>query len=138
MTATVIDHAIELDFGATGSGEATAATTRRRPTATTSWTSSCRAARPAEHHFYRLLGDVTGDGVVDNNDLNAIAAELGNSSPDGMTPLDADVNGDGSVTAMDTTLAGIAGQGPQARIGPAPGLSRVRKPRSMILLVLAH
>ena len=29
-----------------------------------------------KHEFYRLLGDVTGDGVVDNNDLNAIATEM--------------------------------------------------------------
>jgi hypothetical protein len=32
------------------------------------------------HHFYRLLADATGDGVVDNNDLNAIAAEINLSS----------------------------------------------------------
>ena len=57
------------------------------------------------HHFYRLLGDVTGDGMVDNNDLNAIAAEINLSTPTGCTPLTADVNGDGTVTAFDLTLA---------------------------------
>ena len=36
-----------------------------------------------KHDFYRLLGDVTGDGVVDNNDLTAIATELTLSSPTG-------------------------------------------------------
>jgi hypothetical protein len=43
--------------------------------------------------------------VVDNNDLNAIATEIGQSSPAGMTPLTADVNGDGMVTTIDQTLA---------------------------------
>ena len=57
------------------------------------------------HHFYRLLGDVTGDGVVDNNDLNEIAAEINLSSQSGMTPLNADVTGAGTVTAFDLTLA---------------------------------
>jgi hypothetical protein len=59
----------------------------------------------AAHHFYRLLGDVTGDGVVDNNDLNAIAASIGDSSPTGWTPLSADVTGAGAVTTLDLTLA---------------------------------
>jgi len=59
----------------------------------------------AVQHSYRLLGDVTGDGVVDNNDLNAVAAAVGQSTPPGMTALNADVNGDGSVTAFDLTLA---------------------------------
>jgi len=59
----------------------------------------------AVHHFYRLLGDVTGDGVVDNNDLNDIAASIGYSSPTGWTPLSADVTGAGTVTAFDLTLA---------------------------------
>ena len=48
---------------------------------------------------------VTGDGLVDNNDLNAVAAAIGQATPPGMTPLNADVNGDGSVTAFDQTLA---------------------------------
>ncbi len=37
----------------------------------------------AVHHFYRLLGDVTGDGMVDANDLNEIAAEINLSSQAG-------------------------------------------------------
>jgi hypothetical protein len=59
----------------------------------------------AVHHFYRLLGDVNGDGVVGNHDLSAIAAAIGQSTRPGLTPLNADVNGDGSVTAFDRTLA---------------------------------
>ena len=50
-------------------------------------------------------GDVTGDGTVDNNDLNEIAAEINLSNPVGLAPLGADVNGDGVVSAVDLTLA---------------------------------
>ena len=59
----------------------------------------------AVHHFYRLLGDVTGDGTVDNNDPNEIAAEINLSNPTGLAPLGADVNGDGTISALDLTLA---------------------------------
>jgi hypothetical protein len=43
--------------------------------------------------------------VVDNDDLNAIAAVIGQSTPTGVTPRDAEISGDGSVTAFDLTLA---------------------------------
>ena len=43
--------------------------------------------------------------MVNNNDLTAIATALALSAPTGYTPLSADVNGDGSVTAFDATLA---------------------------------
>ena len=33
------------------------------------------------HHFYRLLGDVDGDEIVDANDLNEIAASINETSP---------------------------------------------------------
>jgi hypothetical protein len=102
VSVSVIDHAIELDFGSKGIGgnpNTTAADGYyeldiKLPNGTT-----------AVHHFYRLLGDVTGDGVVDNNDLNAIAAEINLSNLTGMAPLGADVNGDGTVSALDLTLA---------------------------------
>jgi len=101
-TLKVIDHAIEIDFGAGGIGGSPSTTTAdgyyeldvKLPNGTT-----------AVHHFYRLLGDVTGDGTVDNNDLNEIAAEINLSSQTGMTALNADVNGDGTVSALDLTLA---------------------------------
>ena len=97
----VIDHAIEIDFGSGGIGgnpNTTAAdgyyeVDIKLPNGQTS-----------VHHFYRLLGDVTGDGIVDNNDLNEIAASIGQSSPTGLTPLSADVTG-WAVTAFDLTLA---------------------------------
>ena len=63
------------------------------------------------HHFYRLLGDVNGDGTVDQNDLNEIAAARGqsvsqiataiNQPASGLTALSMDVNGDGSVNTTD-------------------------------------
>src|SRR5207248_3357965 len=59
----------------------------------------------AVHHFDRLLGDVARDGVVNDDDLNAIAAEIGQSTRSGMAPLNADANGDGSITAFGLTLA---------------------------------
>ncbi len=57
------------------------------------------------HEFDRRLGDVTGDGMVDNNDLGAIASELTLSAQTGFPPPSADANGDGTVAAMDLTPA---------------------------------
>ena len=102
VSVSLVDHAIELDFGASGLGGSPNTTTAdgyyeidiKLPGGTT-----------AVHHFYRLLGDVTGDGVVDINDLNEIAAEINLSSPTGFSPLGADVNGDGSISALDLALA---------------------------------
>ncbi len=84
VTASVIDHAIELDFGASGlcgSPTTTAADGYyeidiKLPGGTTD-----------AHHFYRLLGDVTGDGTVDENDLDEIATAINLSNPTGFAPL---------------------------------------------------
>ena len=102
VNVQLIDHAIEIDFGAGGIGGSPNTTAAdgyyevdiRLPDGQTS-----------EHHFYRLLGDVDGDGIVDQNDLNEIAASIGETSPAGWSPLSADVTGAGSVTAFDLTLA---------------------------------
>jgi hypothetical protein len=101
-TLDVIDHAIEIDFGSGGLGNSPSTTAAdgyyevdiKLP-----------SGQIAVHHFYRLFGDVDGDGIVDQNDLNQIAAEIGTTSPVGWTPLSADVTGAGSVTAIDLTLA---------------------------------
>ena len=99
----MIDHAIELDFGANGIGGSPNTTAAdgyyeldiKLPNGTT-----------AVHHFYRLLGDVTGDGVVDNNDLNDDRRRDQPRKPSrAWTPLNADVTGAGTVTALDLTLA---------------------------------
>jgi hypothetical protein len=99
---TVIDHAIEIDFGSGGIGGNPNTTTAdgyyavdiKLPNNQTS-----------VHHFDRLLGDVNGDGIVDQNDLNEIAAEINEMSPTGWTPLSADVTGSGAITAFDMTIA---------------------------------
>ena len=102
VTVSIIDHAIELDFGANGLGGSPSTTT-----ADGYYELDIKLPGGATdvHHFYRMLGDVTGDGTVDNNDLNEIAAEINLSSPTGLAPLGADVNGDGAVSALDLTLA---------------------------------
>ncbi len=102
VNVEVIDHAIELDFGANGLGGSPNTTT-----ADGYYELDIKLPNGAVgvHHFYRLLGDVTGDGLVDSNDLNEIAAEINLSNAAGLAPLGADVNGDGTVSALDLTLA---------------------------------
>ena len=102
VNVSVIDHAIEIDFGSAGIGGNPSSTAADGyyeldillPNGQTS-----------VHHFYRLLGDVTGDGIVDNNDLNEIAASLGKSALVGLAPLNADVTGGGTITGNDLTVA---------------------------------
>jgi hypothetical protein len=101
-TVKVIDHAIEIDFGASGIGGT--------PTTTAADGYYEVNIKPpggalSVHHFDRLLGDVAGDGIVDQNDLNEIAASIGETSPIGWAPLSADVTADESVTAIDLTFA---------------------------------
>jgi hypothetical protein len=105
VSVAVIDHAIELDFGAYGVGETSASNNTTAADGYYELDLLLPDGQTAAHHFYRLLGDVTVDGVVDNNDLTAIAAAVGQSTPPGMTPPNADVNGDDSVTSFDLTLA---------------------------------
>ena len=98
----MIDHAIELDFGAGGIGG------NPNTTAADGYYEvdiKLPDGQVAVHHFYRLLGDVDGDGIVDESDLNEIATEIGTASPVGWTPLSADVTGSGSVTTIDLMLA---------------------------------
>jgi hypothetical protein len=104
VNVAVLDYAIELDFGVTGIGESTGSNNTIAADGYYELDVLLPDHSTAVHHFYRLLGDVTGDGLVDNNDLNAVAAAVGRSTPAGMTPLNADVNGDGAVTAFDMTL----------------------------------
>jgi hypothetical protein len=101
----VIDHAIEIDFGAVGIGAIAGSNNTTAADGYYELDLVLPGGPTAVHHFDRLLGDVTGDGVVDNRDLNAVGAAMGRSAPVGLAPLNADVNGDGSVTAFDTTLA---------------------------------
>lgn len=98
----VLDHAIEIDFGSggiLGTPSTTAADGYYKVVI------SLPGQSPVTHFFDRILGDVNGDGIVDQNDLNEIAASINQTSQLGWNPLSADVNGDGTVTAFDLTLA---------------------------------
>ncbi len=54
-----------------------------------------------DFHFHRLFGDTNGDRIVDSLDEKAIVAAFGRTGP----TLDADVNGDGYVNALDRLFA---------------------------------
>jgi hypothetical protein len=102
VSVDVIDHAIEIDFGSGGLGG--------NPSTTVAdgyyeVDIKLPGGQVAVHHFDPLLGDVDGDGIVDQNDLNEIAAEMNATSPVGRTPLSADVTGSGSVTSLYLALA---------------------------------
>ncbi len=99
---SVIDHAIEIDFGSGGIGNSPTTTT---PDGYYEVDIKLPNRQTVVHHFDRLLGDVAGDGVVDQNDLNEIAASIGETSEVGWAPLSAAVTGDGSVTSLDLLLA---------------------------------
>ncbi len=99
---SVLDHAIEINFGSGGIGNS--------PTSTAAdgyyeVDIKLPSGQTAVHHFDRLLGDVAGDGIVDQNDLNEIAASIGETSQMGWAPLSASVTGDGTVSSLDLLLA---------------------------------
>ncbi len=98
----VIDHAIEIDFGTGGLGGSPATT---GADGYYEVDIHLPGGQTAVHHFFRLLGDVDGDGLVDANDLNEIAASINDTSPIGWTPISSDLTGAGRVTALDLTLA---------------------------------
>jgi uncharacterized repeat protein (TIGR01451 family) len=98
----VLDHAIEINFGSGGvldSPNSTAADGYYEVDI------HLPNGNVSTHYFYRLLGDVDGDQTVDSNDLNSISENLNETSQIGWTALSADVNGDGTVAALDLTLA---------------------------------
>ncbi len=117
---SVIDNAIEIDFG-TGGVDPTGINNANNSTAADGYyalsfaPSGSQSGVGSTQHFYRLLGDVNGDGTVDQNDLNEIAATRGQSATQiatainqpasGLTALSMDVNGDGSVNTTDLALA---------------------------------
>ena len=94
----VLDHAIEVDFGAAGIG-GNASTTGGD--GYYELDVLLPNGQETTLHFYRLLGDVDGDGTVGNNDINVITAALGETG----IGLDADVDGSGTVNATDRTVA---------------------------------
>ena len=108
VSATVIDHAIELDFGTYGIGDVSGSNNTTAVDGYYELDIALPNGQTAVHHFDRLLGDVNGDGIVDSNDLNEVAAAVGQASPSGMTPLNPDANGDGSVGTLDSLVTSRA------------------------------
>ncbi len=104
---TALDHAIELDFGVLGLG----GVARGNQSLNAYWNAliggdgyyeldiDLGGGNTKAEFFDRLLGDVTGDGVVDSTDLNNISGAIG------LAGNLYDVNGDGSVDIVDKQLA---------------------------------
>lgn len=110
---SVVDHAIEIDFGQYGLGGAA----RGNLSLNDYWSDMAGGdgyyeldvdlngdgviTLNEQFFFYRLLGDVDGRETVDNTDVTEITAALGQTGV--LIPLD--VNGDGSVDTTDKALA---------------------------------
>ena len=129
----VIDNAIEIDFGAGGIGGNPGTTAADGYYALTFTPPGGQPGVGSTHHFYRLLGDVNGDGTVDQNDLNEIAAARGQSvsqiadgdQPAGVGP-DAPEHGRQRrrLGQHDGPAAGDEVQGQFAEERTAPGMRR--------------
>jgi uncharacterized repeat protein (TIGR03803 family) len=114
---SVVDNAIEIDFGVGGIEGKSGSIAPDGYYALSFKPTGSQSGVAATHHFYRLLGDVNGDGEVDQNDINAIAAAKGESvaaialaigqPATSLAPLSMDVNGDGVVNAIDQALASL-------------------------------
>ena len=112
---SVIDNAIEIDFGAAGIGGNAGTTAGDGYYALSFTPTGSQPGVSSTHHFYRLLGDVVGTGTVTQLDLADIAAARNQSvsliaaaidqPASGLIPLGMDVNGDGKVDNTDLTLA---------------------------------
>jgi hypothetical protein len=90
----VVDHAIEIDFGALGLGG--------NPNSSTGdgyyEVDIDGVSQP--YFFTRLLGDANGDGTVNQADVRLVQGSVGRTG----TGLQGDVNGDGAVTKTDLAL----------------------------------
>ena len=95
-----VDHVIEMDFGVSGLG-GNANSTAGDGYYAIDLDLDGNGSFETVQHFYRLLGDVNGDHVVDNTDIGIITLAFGQSG----SGLEADANGDGVVNALDRTLA---------------------------------
>jgi hypothetical protein len=97
---TVIDHAIEFDFGAGGIG-GSATSTLGDGLYELELDLDGDGLFETSRSFHRLLGDVNGDGVVNQTDLDLIALDYNTTNANVPT----DVNGDGRVNSLDGLLA---------------------------------
>jgi hypothetical protein len=96
----LLDHVLELDFGSLGLG-GSPATNAADGYYKLQLDLDNNGSFETERDFYRLFGDVNGDRIVDNADINLITLALGQSGAN----LNADITGDGSVNALDRTYA---------------------------------
>ena len=81
---------------------------RRNPNATQTLTIHVTAMNHTSGQFllgFYLPGDVNGDGVVSQADLQAIKSQIGQKSGNSTYNFDADVNRDGRINAADMMLA---------------------------------
>jgi hypothetical protein len=113
----VLDHAIEINVGPGGIGGSPNATAADGYYEFDIKLPDCQTS---VHHFYRLLSDVDSDGIVDQNDLNEVAASMNETSPARWTAVSANVTGAGAVTALDLTLA-TRSRGRKLASGLRPG-----------------
>jgi hypothetical protein len=98
-----VDHLLEFDFGTNGIG-GDRNTSAGDGYYALAFDLDANGSLETELDFYRLLGNVNSDRIVDNLDIAAISAVLGRTGSN----LDEDVNGDGVVNALDRTLASRA------------------------------
>jgi hypothetical protein len=91
---SVVDRAIEFNFGAKGLGGS--------PTSTLGdgYYEIDVDGIAQSFYFDRILGDVNGDGSVDANDVNLVTQLLGRS----VTGEAIDVDGSGTITSMDRII----------------------------------
>jgi hypothetical protein len=110
---SAVDHAIDFDFGPNGLG----GVSRANLSLNAYWSALVGGdgyyeidvdsngdgqIEPGERFFfYRLLGDVNGDGTVDLSDSNQITSDLGLAGP----LLNSDADGDQTVDTTDKALA---------------------------------
>ena len=102
---SIVDHAIEFDFGARRHRHDLQSANASSTTGDGYYEIALDLAGDGtfstDLYFYRLLGDVNGDGTVSDADITLITNALGSTG----TGLNADVNGDTVVNATDRTLA---------------------------------
>jgi hypothetical protein len=91
---SVVDNAIEIDFGALGLGG------NPNTTAGDGYYEIDVDGSSQPYFFDRILGDVNGDGVVSQADVKLVNSSLGRMG----SGLQSDVNGDGVVSKLDLKL----------------------------------
>ena len=109
---TALDHAIELDFGKGGIGNTPSSPLSdgyyELDADLRTTVNGATVGAVAQAFFYRLFGDVNGDGKVDATDVQRITDVIGQVLTDPALRQSADANGDGAVNQTDRTLTNNA------------------------------